>query len=170
MPAESKNQATAARIAKAAKQGKIPMNKLKGASKEMAKGMSTKELKKFSKAKPGAPKKVAKESLSFHDIYVALLAENAEPIVETTINDIADKMAFVCEHLKSPFTRDKAMTILRHLGRKMVELNESKKKKVVVKKRGEDEEFNAKKADRNKDGEVSEWERKVGEKVAAAKK
>lgn len=168
MPAESKNQATAARIAKAAKQGKISSNKLKGASKEMAKGMSTSELKKMSKAKPGAPKKVAKES-TFHDIYLALLAENAEPVVETTINDIADKMSFVCEHLKDPYTRDKAMTVLRHLGRKVVELTESKKKKVVVKK-SEEEEFNAKKADRNKDGKVSGWEKKIGSKVAAAKK
>lgn len=169
MPAESKNQATAARIAKAAKQGKIPMNKLKGASKEMAKGMSTKELKKFSKAKPGAPKKVAKESVTFNDIFTALLAENTEPVVETTINDIADKMAFVCEHLKSPYTRDKAMTILRHLGRKVVELTEAKQKKIVVKKKGEDEEFKPEKADRNKDGKVSGWEKKVGKKVAAAK-
>lgn len=168
MPAESKNQATAARIAKAAKQGKIPMNKLKGASKEMVKGMSASELKKMSKAKPGAPKKVAKES-TFHDIYMALLAEHTEPVVETTINDIADKMAFVCEHLKDPYTRDKAMTILRHLGHKVVELTESKKKKVIVKK-AEDEEFNPKKADRNKDGKLSGWEKKVGEKVAAAKK
>jgi len=123
--------------------------------------VATNKLKKSSK-------KMAKES-TFHDIYMALLAENAEPIVETTINDIADKMSFVCEHLKDPYTRDKAMTILRHLGRKVVELTESKKKKVMVKK-SEEEEFNAKKADRNKDGKVSGWEKKVGAKVAAAKK
>lgn len=60
MPAESKQQAKAARIALAAKKGKIPKSKLKGASKEMAKGMSKKKLKKYSKAKPGAP--VKKES------------------------------------------------------------------------------------------------------------
>jgi len=100
---------------------------------------------------------------------LALLAENAEPVVETTINDIADKMSFVCEHLKDPYTRDKAMTILRHLGRKVVELTESKKKKIVVKKT-EDEGFNAKKADRDNDGKVSSWEEKIGRKVAAAKK
>jgi len=170
MPAESKNQATAARIANAAKKGKISMSKLTGASKEMAKGMSSKELKKMSKAKPGAPKKVAKESFSFNDIYTALLAENTEPMVENTINDVADKMAFVCEHLKDPYTREKAMVILRHLGRKMVQLTEGKKKKIVVKKKTEDEEFNTKKADRNKDGKLSGWEKKVGEKVAAAKK
>jgi len=142
MRSVSKNHATTAR---SNKHNKVAANKLKKSSKKMA-----------------------KES-TFHDIYMALLAENAEPIVETTINDIADKMSYVCEHLKDPYTRDKAMTILRHLGRKVVELTESKKKKVVVKKT-EDEEFNAKKADRNKDGKVSGWEKKVGEKVAAAKK
>jgi hypothetical protein len=142
MRSVSKNHATTAR---SNKHNKVAANKLKKSSKKMA-----------------------KES-TFHDIYMALLAENAEPIVETTINDIADKMSFVCEHLKDPYTRDKAMTILRHLGRKVVELTESKKKKVMVKK-SEEEEFNAKKADRNKDGKVSGWEKKVGEKVAAAKK
>jgi len=55
MPAESKKQAIAARIALAAKKGKITKSKLKGASKEMAKGMSKKELKKYTKTKPGAP-------------------------------------------------------------------------------------------------------------------
>lgn len=140
MHSVSKNHATAARNAK---HGKIAKNKK-------------------------TSKKMAKES-TFHDIYLALLAENAEPVVETTINDIADKMSFVCEHLKDPYTRDKAMTVLRHLGRKVVELTESKKKKVVVKK-SEEEEFNAKKADRNKDRKVSGWEKKIGQKVAAGKK
>ena len=57
MPAESKKQATAARIALAAKKGKIPKSKLTGASKEMAAGMSKKQLKKYTKTKPGAPVK-----------------------------------------------------------------------------------------------------------------
>jgi hypothetical protein len=154
MRSVSKNHATTAR---SNKHNKVAANKLKKSSKKMA-----------------------KES-TFHDIYMALLAENAEPIVETTINDIADKMSFVCEHLKDPYTRDKAMTILRHLGRKVVELTESKKKKIVVKKTPEhkeyyiddeamtEQEFNAKKADRNKDGKLSGWEREVGKEVAAAK-
>lgn len=47
MPAKSEKQATAARIAKAAKEGKIPQSKLKGASKQMAKGMSKKQLGHF---------------------------------------------------------------------------------------------------------------------------
>lgn len=154
MPAESKNQATT----RNAKHGKFAKNNHKKTSK-----------------------KVAKES-TFHNIYLALLAENAEPVVETTINDIADKMSFVCEHLKDPYTRDKAMTILRHLGRKVVELTESKKKKIVVKPHNKEhkgyyidgeemseQEFDAKKADRNKDNKISSWEQKVGNKVAAAK-
>jgi hypothetical protein len=32
-----------------------------------------------------------------------------------------------------------------------------------------EQEFNAKKADRNKDGKLSGWEREVGKEVAAAK-
>jgi hypothetical protein len=62
MPAESKKQATAARIALAAKKGNIPKSKLKDASKQMEKGMTKGELKKFSKTKPGAPVKKANES------------------------------------------------------------------------------------------------------------
>lgn len=49
MPAKSKKQAVAARIALAAKKGKLPKSKVKGASKQMLKGMSTKELKKYTK-------------------------------------------------------------------------------------------------------------------------
>jgi len=60
MPAESQKQAVAARIALAAKKGKLPKSKLKGSSAEMMKGMSKAELKKFTKVKPGAP--VKKES------------------------------------------------------------------------------------------------------------
>lgn len=74
MPAESKQQAKAARIALAAKKGKIAKSALKGASKEMAKGMSKTELKKYSKTKPGAP--VKKESF------------------DTAINAILNKIIF----------------------------------------------------------------------------
>jgi hypothetical protein len=62
MPAESKKQAIAAGIALAAKKGDLPKSKLKGASKEMAKGMSKGELKKYTKTKPNAP--VKKESFN----------------------------------------------------------------------------------------------------------
>jgi len=51
MPSTSKKQAIAARIALAAKKGDIPKNKIKGASANMYKGMSTKELKKYTKVK-----------------------------------------------------------------------------------------------------------------------
>lgn len=61
MPAESKAQETAARIAKAAKKGKIPKSKLKGASKKMAENMTEKQLSHFTHAKKGAPKKVSKK-------------------------------------------------------------------------------------------------------------
>ena len=44
----SKAQTTAGRIALAAREGKIPKSKLKGASKEMAKGMTLKELRSHS--------------------------------------------------------------------------------------------------------------------------
>ncbi len=57
MPAESKKQATAARIALAAKKGEIPKSKLTGASKKMAAGMTKGQLKKYTKTKPGAPLK-----------------------------------------------------------------------------------------------------------------
>lgn len=57
MPAESKKQAIAARITLAARKGDIAKSKLTGASKEMAAGMSKKQLKKFTKTKPGAPVK-----------------------------------------------------------------------------------------------------------------
>ena len=50
MPAVSKKQAIAARIALAASKGKIPMSKLKGASKAMVK-MPEKELSKFASTK-----------------------------------------------------------------------------------------------------------------------
>jgi hypothetical protein len=51
MPAETEKQAKAARVAYAAKTGKIPKSKVKGASKEMLKGMTKKELKKYTHTK-----------------------------------------------------------------------------------------------------------------------
>ena len=47
----SKSQQSAARIALACKEGKIPMAKLKGASLEMFKSMSTEELRDFAHSK-----------------------------------------------------------------------------------------------------------------------
>jgi Cdc6-like AAA superfamily ATPase len=47
-PYTSKAQTTAGNIALAARKGEIPKSKLKGASKEMAKGMTMKELKSHS--------------------------------------------------------------------------------------------------------------------------
>ena len=73
MPAESKKQAIAARIALAAKKGKLPKSKLKGASKEMAKKMSKKELKKYSKAKPDAPVKKESFDIIVNDILKKIL-------------------------------------------------------------------------------------------------
>jgi hypothetical protein len=68
MPAESKKQATAARIALAAKKGKIPKSKLTGASKEMMAGMSKRQLKKYTKTKPDAPVKAESFSLAVNNI------------------------------------------------------------------------------------------------------
>jgi hypothetical protein len=64
MPAESKKQAIAARIALAARKGDLPKSKLTGASKEMAAGMSKKQLKKYTKTKPGARALVKAESFN----------------------------------------------------------------------------------------------------------
>ena len=47
-PYTSEKQTTAGNIALAAREGKIPKSKLKGASKEMAKGMTLVELKSHS--------------------------------------------------------------------------------------------------------------------------
>lgn len=49
MPAKSQKQATAAKLALLAKQGKIPQSKLKGGAKQMAKSMSPKQLRHFTK-------------------------------------------------------------------------------------------------------------------------
>jgi len=51
MPAESKKQAVAASIAYAAKKGKLPKSKVKGAAKQMLKGMTAKQLKDYTKVK-----------------------------------------------------------------------------------------------------------------------
>jgi len=51
MPAKSKKQQMAAGAALAAKRGEIKKSKLKGASKQMVKSMSEKQLKDFAKTK-----------------------------------------------------------------------------------------------------------------------
>jgi hypothetical protein len=51
MPAKSKKQQMAAGAALAAKRGKRPKSSLKGASKQMVKSMSEKQLKDFAKTK-----------------------------------------------------------------------------------------------------------------------
>jgi hypothetical protein len=58
MPATSKKQQMAAGAALAAKRGKRPKARLKGASKQMEKSMSEKQLEDFAKTKrKGLPKK-----------------------------------------------------------------------------------------------------------------
>jgi hypothetical protein len=51
MPAKSKKQQMAAGAALAAKRGEIKKSALKGASKQMAKSMSKKQLKEFASTK-----------------------------------------------------------------------------------------------------------------------
>lgn len=51
MPAKSKKQQMAAGAALSAKRGETPKSKLKGASKQMAKSMSEKQLKDIAKTK-----------------------------------------------------------------------------------------------------------------------
>jgi len=51
MPAKSKKQQMAAGAALAAKRGKRSKSSLKGASRQMAKSMSTKQLKEFAGTK-----------------------------------------------------------------------------------------------------------------------
>jgi hypothetical protein len=61
VPAKSKAQQKAAGAALAAKRGKMPKSKLRGASKEMAKSMSEKELDKMASTKrKGKPERVSK--------------------------------------------------------------------------------------------------------------
>ena len=60
MPAKSKAQQKAAGAALAAKRGDMPKSKLRGASKEMEKSMSEKELKDFAETKRrGKPEHVS---------------------------------------------------------------------------------------------------------------
>ena len=47
MPAESERQRRAAGMALSAKQGKIPVSKLKGAAREMYNSMTIKQLREF---------------------------------------------------------------------------------------------------------------------------
>ena len=51
MPAKSKKQQMAAGAALAAKRGEVSKSSLKGASKQMAKSMSEKQLRDFAKTK-----------------------------------------------------------------------------------------------------------------------
>lgn len=62
MPAKSQNQEMAAGIALAAKEGKFPINRLRGASKSMYDSMSSQELRKYaSTPRKGLPKNVKKK-------------------------------------------------------------------------------------------------------------
>jgi hypothetical protein len=62
MPAKSKAQQKAAGAALAAKRGDAPKSSLKGASKEMEKSMSEKELDEMASTKrKGKPERVAKD-------------------------------------------------------------------------------------------------------------
>ncbi|RMD94871.1 MAG: DUF3008 family protein [Calditrichaeota bacterium] len=60
MPSVSKDQQRAAAIALAAKEGKIPVSRLKGASLQMYKSMTRQQLREFAETKrKGLPEKVA---------------------------------------------------------------------------------------------------------------
>lgn len=62
MPAKSKAQQKAAGAALSAKRGETPKSKLKGASKQMVKSMSEKQLKDFAKgSRKGKPEHAAKK-------------------------------------------------------------------------------------------------------------
>lgn len=62
MPAESEAQQMAAAIALAAKRGKYPVNKLRGAAKQMYDSMSVKQLEEFASTKrEGLPKHKTKK-------------------------------------------------------------------------------------------------------------
>jgi len=61
MPAKSKKQQMAAGAALAAKRGEMKKSKLKGASKQMAKSMSKKQLEEFASTKrKNLPRKKSK--------------------------------------------------------------------------------------------------------------
>ena len=62
MPARSKAQQKAAGAALAAKRGETPKSKLKGASREMVKSMSEKQLEDFASGpRKGKPERVRKK-------------------------------------------------------------------------------------------------------------
>lgn len=65
-PYKSEAQTTAGNIALAAKEGKFPKSKLRGASKEMYQGMTHEELKSHSKEAKGKdlPYKVTKRKMN----------------------------------------------------------------------------------------------------------
>ena len=61
MPAKSQRQAVTARIALAAKKGKVPVSRLKGAARSMYKSMSASQLEDFATTKrKKLPRKKAK--------------------------------------------------------------------------------------------------------------
>ena len=65
MPAKSKAQQQAAGAAYAAKKGEIPLNALRGVSREMYQSMSEEDLKDFSStARKGLPKRKAKRRMA----------------------------------------------------------------------------------------------------------
>ena len=62
MPAKSKAQQKAAGAALSAKRGETPKSKLKGASRQMVKSMSERQLEDFAKGKrKGKPERVSKK-------------------------------------------------------------------------------------------------------------
>lgn len=79
MPALSTAQQQAAGIAHAVEKGELPKSKLRGASKQMYKGMAGKgELRKFASTEhEGLPKHVAEESITAQaqELVDQLLAE-----------------------------------------------------------------------------------------------
>lgn len=92
MPATSEKQATAAKIALAAKKGKIPKSKLKGASKQMAKGMNKKQLKHFTKVEGGCDLKefvISQNTKVVLDGKVYLLEKGDKIVINEAIQDYA---------------------------------------------------------------------------------
>ena len=92
MPARSKAQKIAMQIALAAKKGKIPKSRLKGASKKMSK-MSIQSLEDYVKTQNDHLPKYVKENLNEGEIkvlnsenidfYVEILYKNLKPIIGT---------------------------------------------------------------------------------------
>ena len=68
MPAVSQAQQKAAGMALAAKRGKIPVSRLKGAAKRMYENMTEEELEKYAKTKrKGLPAKVKGKRKNSHE-------------------------------------------------------------------------------------------------------